>query len=725
MSYVINKTNGGTLVVLNDGVVDTSVSSLNLIGKNVSNFGDQQNENFVHLLENFAYSQEPRSVIQGQLWFDSSANVFRPAVYDGKNWRPLAVCLYSNTTTDILVNAGGANFTASRPGDFWFDSVKKQLHVVTSGTDVATEMVMIGPEGVPNFGTTKLASVAMKDSVNASHPVIQMVLDGEVIGVLSNASFTSDTAGTNLGFPKVNRGLTLKNFSTSSKVVTTSTDVALYGILDHLDLSFTRNTNAEHLLSNWTVDTGHVLNFGTNGESSVSWNQASSSLVLSSSSLVKLQAGSSSLTYNGTSLVSSLAGLNVGSSSFVLGTAYVSTLSSGSTGAFGSIEGNWNLTTDSKLSPAFDLGADLGSANKKFSNIFTRKISAGTTGISQLDGIWNLTTGSLIAPLIDQGNNLGTATARYNSVYTKGISANSAAESISVVGSPVVDGNITPSSTLAKDLGSASLRWNVVYARTINASSATYASAVATNLDAQSLGTNSLSAVNASIANLGFTTLVDAAANSISRFDVDTTLAANSHNRLSTQKAVKTYVDTTASYLLGLINDLQNSLAGQIAGIRTVPAGAVFHVAMQSPPSGYLVCNGSAQSTSAYPDLFAAIGYTYGGSGGTFYVPDLRGQFIRGWDAGRGIDAGRGFATSQLDDYKSHKHGIKLSHEQGGSHDQNGFPQTDWTGGMVFHGPNQPDGTWCYPDGSGNPLYSNGGSETRPKNVALLPIIKT
>ena len=592
MSYVINKSNGGTLVVLNDGVVDTSVSSLNLIGKNVSNFGDQQNENFVHLLENFAYSQEPRSAIQGQLWFDTSANVFRPAVYDGTNWRPLAVCLYSNTTTDILVNAGGANFSASRPGDFWFDSVKKQLHVVTSGTDVANELVMIGPEAVPNFGTTKLSSVAM-----------QMVLDGEVIGVLSNVSFTSDTAGTNLGFPKINRGLTLKNFSTSSKVVTTSTDVALYGILDHLDLSFTRNTNAEHLIANWSVDTGYVLNLGTNAESSVSWNQSLSSLHVASSALIKLQAGSSTLTINETSLTSSAAGFNVGSSSAVLGTVYASTISGGSTGAYGSIEGNWNLTTDSKLSPAFDLGADLGSSNKKFNNIFTKRVSAGATGISQLDGVWNLTTGSLIAPLVDQGNNLGTATARYNSVYTKGISANSAAEAINIVGSPVVDGNITPASTLTKDLGSSSNRWNTVYAKTINASSATYASAAATNLDAQSLGTNSLSAVNASIANLGFSTLVDAFANAITKFDTDTTLAANSHNRLSTQKAVKTYVDTTASYIIGLINALQSSLSGQISGIRTVPAGAVFHVAMQTPPSGYLVCNGSPLATSTYPDL--------------------------------------------------------------------------------------------------------------------------
>ena len=74
MAYTLSKTNGGKLTILNDGLIDTAVSSLSLIGKNVANFGDAQNENFVHLLENFAYNVEPRKPMVGQIWFNSTEN---------------------------------------------------------------------------------------------------------------------------------------------------------------------------------------------------------------------------------------------------------------------------------------------------------------------------------------------------------------------------------------------------------------------------------------------------------------------------------------------------------------------------------------------------------------------------------------------------------------------------------------------------------------------------
>jgi hypothetical protein len=142
MAYQLNKSNGASLVLLNDGLVDTALTSLTLIGKNVSNFGDAQNENFLFLLENFASSFQPRSPTAGQIWFDSNARVFRPAVFDGNNWRPLAVLQYSNTTTDTLVNAGGNSFAASTPGDLWFNSSSKNLYVITS---TASDMTLIGP----------------------------------------------------------------------------------------------------------------------------------------------------------------------------------------------------------------------------------------------------------------------------------------------------------------------------------------------------------------------------------------------------------------------------------------------------------------------------------------------------------------------------------------------------------------------------------------------------
>lgn len=79
------------------------------------------------------------------------------------------------------------------------------------------------------------------------------------------------------------------------------------------------------------------------------------------------------------------------------------------------------------------------------------------------------------------------------------------------------------------------------------------------------------------------------------------------------------------------------------------PAGLIGHFARPTAPQGWLVANGAAVNRIAYADLFAAIGTTYGPGDGfnTFNLPDLRGEFIRGWDGGRGVDAGRLFGSWQ------------------------------------------------------------------------------
>lgn len=89
-----------------------------------------------------------------------------------------------------------------------------------------------------------------------------------------------------------------------------------------------------------------------------------------------------------------------------------------------------------------------------------------------------------------------------------------------------------------------------------------------------------------------------------------------------------------------------------------VPPGAVMHFARTTAPAGWLKCNGAAISRTAYADLFAAIGATFGAGDGftTFNLPDLRGEFIRGWDDGRGVDGGRAMGSRQDGAIQSHTH---------------------------------------------------------------------
>ena len=137
------------------------------------------------------------------------------------------------------------------------------------------------------------------------------------------------------------------------------------------------------------------------------------------------------------------------------------------------------------------------------------------------------------------------------------------------------------------------------------------------------------------------------------------------------------------------------------------PAGAVDYFAMSSAPTGYLKANGAAISRSTYSDLFAAIGTTFGAGDGstTFQLPDLRGEFIRGWDDARGVDTSRTFGSAQADDFKSHTHPFTAS----------------------VSSINQGSGISGTPKGtgpSGSTTGATGGTETRPRNIALLACIK-
>lgn len=134
------------------------------------------------------------------------------------------------------------------------------------------------------------------------------------------------------------------------------------------------------------------------------------------------------------------------------------------------------------------------------------------------------------------------------------------------------------------------------------------------------------------------------------------------------------------------------------------PVGAVVWVAMTTAPTGYLKSNGAAISRTAYADLFTAIGTTFGSGDGstTFNLPDLRGEFIRGWDDGRGVDSGRSFGTAQADALKSHSH----IYTNFSGHSSEGY--------AYGYGQNV----------SGTNTGSTGGTETRPRNITLLACIK-
>lgn len=251
-------------------------------------------------------------------------------------------------------------------------------------------------------------------------------------------------------------------------------------------------------------------------------------------------------------------------------------------------------------------------------------------------------------------------------------------------------------------------------------------------------------------------------------------------NRTSNQRAFKEY-DITSSIKkeLGevsnfeLINklfnmenrdflELKRSIREEIESLKRelCPIGTIQAFAFNRIPEGWLICDGGVLSINLFPELYATIGTVFGGNGkNNFAIPDLRGRFIRGWNADGEIDPKRVFGSAQEDAMQEHKHGFdpeSLSVSSGGRHyhplwcnendtvyDVSGLASSDKAKRM------------CYPTNSGgtgktdlgpyagehnhaltmgkNPVLNSQSSntekirvcsETRPKNIALLFCIK-
>ena len=169
-------------------------------------------------------------------------------------------------------------------------------------------------------------------------------------------------------------------------------------------------------------------------------------------------------------------------------------------------------------------------------------------------------------------------------------------------------------------------------------------------------------------------------------------------------------LDTLRELATALGNDANfaNNIAAKID--QAAPAGSVAYIAGSAAPAGWLKANGAAVSRTTYAPLFAAIGTRYGAGDGssTFNLPDLRGEFIRGWDDGRGVDVGRAIGSHQLDALQQHTHTIATRAQNNG-------------GNAVARGEG---GSWGAPSTEQVNTDARTAAETRPRNVALLAIIK-
>lgn len=200
----------------------------------------------------------------------------------------------------------------------------------------------------------------------------------------------------------------------------------------------------------------------------------------------------------------------------------------------------------------------------------------------------------------------------------------------------------------------------------------------------------------------------------------------------STGGALRVMLDTSGRLGIGtssptaLLHVNGDAIISGNASIPSVaPPGTVQFFAGSAAPTGWLKANGAAVSRSTYSSLFAAIGTTYGAGDGstTFALPDLRGEFVRCWDDSRGIDSGRGIGSWQTQNYQSHGHGVNDPGHQHVAYfdiNQGGDPTSTY----AFNGISQYIGRVTSFAETRITIQNSGGTETRPRNIALLAIIK-
>ena len=198
-------------------------------------------------------------------------------------------------------------------------------------------------------------------------------------------------------------------------------------------------------------------------------------------------------------------------------------------------------------------------------------------------------------------------------------------------------------------------------------------------------------------------------------------IAASANNYVHPTTSGNNHIPTSGSsgQILAYASDGVAAWSSPAAG---VPTGMIVPHAIATEPTGFIECDGAAVSRTTYSDLFAVIATNYGVGDGssTFNIPDLRGEFIRGFangsanDPDRAARLNRGDGTTgdvvgskQDDIFKSHNHTAPIYlYDSGGGHNKFRSSRT-----LNFQ--------------TNASTNSTGGNETRPTNVQMMYCIKT
>lgn len=204
MSYTVKFTdeNNKTPITVNDSTVNTQ-TSLALPGRNQRGYALTIAENFLHMLENFAFNSEPENPVEGQLWYDTTTNIEDLKVYDGTSWKLVGG-----------IRKGTNEPTVRVTGDLWVDTDNQQLYLFNGAS-----WVLVGPTFSSGLRTGVVAETVV-DADNVARTILKTYISDEVVFIYSVDTFTPKVAIQGFSTIKSGVNISTKDFNSDGTVDT-------------------------------------------------------------------------------------------------------------------------------------------------------------------------------------------------------------------------------------------------------------------------------------------------------------------------------------------------------------------------------------------------------------------------------------------------------------------------------------------------------------------------
>ena len=546
--------------------INTVDTSLNLVGRAYPNYGQKFAENFLHLLENFASPLPPTNPIEGQLWFDTSDPAHKVLrIMDGT-----ASAVRWPSANGIYQQSSDPNTSyAVKNGDIWVDTNSNNLKIWNG-----LSWQIVGPNSNTSDSLLTGSVVETINSITgASYPVIKNYVNGDVISIISGFTTGTFTPLTVIqGFLQIRPGINMSSMTVNNQTA------QVYGTAQNaynLNINGINYSSLDFIRKSDTTPTGQEIT------GKIVFRTTSTTGSLGRDGVVILPQGKTTeyvqlyKNNNDAVLLNNTVGGKI-------------QLQINPTGEI------TDISTRLEIDPAVGVTISTATSIQIQGN---RTLDINITGGFPFITAW--TTASFVSDVYITGNIYNLHTATFGG-------------SVQVTGPIYASNSILPSISNSTDIGSASVNFRRVYATQIGTAGITQfygtLTGSATKLDKP---------VQLAIRGQVTASIVTIQGDGVGS-TVDMTLTKYA---VSSQTSITTATSTATMLVLNngqLAQISKNNFLQDIA-----VTGMVSIWTSSTPPTGWLLCDGSAKSIITYANLFSVISYNYGNSGAVFNVPSL------------------------------------------------------------------------------------------------------